>query len=57
MKNWSRLHELRMVQPGKVPTEGALRLEIEVAALGALAAALTGPALSGIPYGGRAGQH
>jgi hypothetical protein len=53
LKNWSRLHELRKVQPGKVPTGGALRLEVEVAALAALAAALTSPAdSSGYPTAG-----
>ena len=43
LKNWNRLHELRKVQPGKAPTRGALRLEVEVDAFAALAAALTGP--------------
>jgi hypothetical protein len=49
LKNWNRLHELRKVQPGEVPAEGALRLEIEVAALAALAAALTDPVGSSGP--------
>lgn len=44
LKDWNLLHELRKVRPGKVPGLGALRLEIEVAALAALAAALTSPA-------------
>jgi hypothetical protein len=43
LKNWDLLHELRNVRPGKVPAQGALRLEIEVAALAALAVALTDP--------------
>lgn len=41
LKNWDLLHELRKVPPGKVPAEGALRLEVEVDALAALASALT----------------
>jgi len=49
LKNWDLLHELRDAQPGKVPAKGALRLEVEVAALAALAAALTGSAGSSAP--------
>lgn len=48
-KNWDLLHELRKVPPGKVPAKGALRLEVEVAALAALAEALTGPVGSTAP--------
>ncbi len=43
LRNWDLLHELRKVRPGKVPAQGALRLETEVAALAALAVALTDP--------------
>ena len=49
LKNWDLLHELRSVRPGKVPARGALRLEMEVAALAALAAALTDPGGSSAP--------
>src|SRR5262249_54840614 len=44
LRNWDLLHELREVRPGRVPEQGALRLVMEVAALAALAAALTDPA-------------
>ena len=49
LKNWDLLHELRKARPGKVPAQGALRLETELAALAALAAALTDPAGSSGP--------
>ena len=41
LRNWDRLHELRSVPPGKVPSPRALRLDVESAALAALAVALT----------------
>ena len=42
LKHWERLHELRSTpSPGAAPTMRALRLEIEIAAFGALAVALT----------------
>jgi hypothetical protein len=41
LRNWERLHELRSVPPGKVPSPRALRLEVESEALAALAMALT----------------
>jgi hypothetical protein len=44
LENWDHLHRLRSVpDPGRVPAPRALRLEIETAALAALAAALTEP--------------
>ena len=42
LRNWDRLHGLRSVPPGKVPSPRALRLEVESEALTALAVALTG---------------
>src|SRR5215472_3671607 len=41
LRNWDRLHELRSVPPGKVPSPRALRLEVESEALTALAVVLT----------------
>jgi hypothetical protein len=42
LENWDRLHELRSVpSPRRAPAPRTLRLEIETAAFGALAAALT----------------
>jgi hypothetical protein len=41
LRNWDRLHELRSARPGKTPSPRALRLEVESAALTALATALT----------------
>ncbi len=41
LRNWDRLHELRSVPPVKAPSARALRLEVESAALAALALALT----------------
>jgi hypothetical protein len=42
LANWTRLHELRSVQPtGRAPSPRALRLEVETEALAALATALT----------------
>jgi hypothetical protein len=44
LENWDQLHTLRSVaDPGRVPAPRALRLDIETAALAALAAALTEP--------------
>lgn len=47
LRNWDRLHELRSAVPGRVPSPRALRLEVELDALTALAVALTGVASSG----------
>jgi len=47
LRNWDRLHELRSVPPGKVPSPRALRLDVESEALAALAVALTRGAASG----------
>jgi len=52
LKNWDLLHKVRNVRPGKVPARGALRLEIEVAALAGLAVALTDPVGSSGPSKG-----
>ena len=41
LRNWDRLHELRSAVPVKAPSPRALRLEVESAALAALAVALT----------------
>jgi hypothetical protein len=49
LENWDLLHELRQARAGKVPALGALRLQVEVAAFAALAAALADP-------GGTSGQ-
>ena len=51
LRNWDRLHELRSAHPGKTPSPRALRLEVESAALTALATALTtgaSPAVSAV---------
>jgi hypothetical protein len=49
LRNWDRLHELRSVPPGRLPSPRALRLEVEAEALTALAVALTTGAGSGEP--------
>jgi len=41
LQNWNRLHELRSALPPSAPTLRSLRLEVETAALTALAVALT----------------
>jgi transcriptional regulator with XRE-family HTH domain len=41
LKNWDRLHQVRSVAPAKLPSPRALRLEVEIQALAALATALT----------------
>src|SRR5262245_44338218 len=51
LRNWDRLHELRSVPPGRLPSPRALRLEVEAEALTALAVALTTGASSGEPAG------
>jgi hypothetical protein len=53
LRNWSRLHDLRSVPPGKAPSARALRLEVESEALTALAMALTTGATSAEPAGPR----
>ena len=55
LRNWDRLHELRSASSGKPPSPRALRLEVESAALAALAVALTTGARPGEPPDGRAG--
>ena len=52
LRNWDRLHALRSAPPGKLPSPRSLRLEVEAAALAALAVALTpdaGSAASAMP--------
>jgi len=49
LRNWDRMHELRSASPPKKPSPRALRLEIEIDALTALAIALTGGAGSRAP--------
>jgi hypothetical protein len=44
LENWDRLHELRDAEVERPPAPRALRIDVEEAALSALAAALTGPA-------------
>ena len=51
LRNWEQLHELRSVPPGRAPSAHALRLEVETAALSALAMRLTKPA--GLPESAR----
>jgi hypothetical protein len=51
LRNWDQLHELRSALPRKAPSPRALRLEVESAALSALAEALTRGT-----YAGQAGR-
>jgi len=55
LRNWDRLHELRSVPPGRLPSPRALRLEVEAEALTALAVALTTGASTGESAGARPG--
>src|SRR5581483_9956460 len=55
LRNWTRLHEMRSVPPGKTPSPRALRLDVESEALTALAVALTTGDGSRGPAGGTAG--
>ena len=43
LRNWDRHHELRSVPAGRAPSPRALRLDVEAAALNALAVRLTSP--------------
>jgi len=54
LRNWTRLHEMRSVPPGKTPSPRALRLDVESEALTALAVALTTGDGSRGPAGGTA---
>jgi hypothetical protein len=50
LRNWDLLHQLRSVPSAKLPSARALRLEVETAALAALAVALAGGGGSAAGY-------